>query len=596
MKKRVIAHFKNNWKTWALLILIIALASALRFTGIDWDQGAHLHPDERFLAMVTNDITWPNSTAEYFDTAQSPLNPANKGKTFFVYGTFPVFLTKLVGDLTGNGHYTAYTLTGRAISAIFDIFSIIVVFLIAMNLFDKKTGLLSAFFLAITVVHIQHSHFSVVDLYSTFFIVLSFYLLLLYVRTGKITYAVLLGASLGFGMASKINAILLAPLVAFGLLAVGINLLESNLKGKSTPRRAIFLSARTIILTGILIIIVAGLLFRILQPYAFAGPLSLSFSENFVHSLNEVTRLTSKASASGYVPSFQWVNRPFYFLLENLAIWGIGMPLSIICSLGLLYGIYKLFRKEYSTLFLLMWVSFILIYQSLQFVKPQRYALPAIPFLMILGAHFVVTAMQAACNKFKKKHVLYVTYGLVAVLVLSCLFWPLAFTNVYRATHPRIAASSWVYENVPANSTVTVEPWDDGIPFHKEFMPPSRYYKSVTLELLGPNDEKHITKLSEQLSGADYVFITSGRNYKVLPRLGNQQFISRYYQLLFSGELGFSLEKRFINYPSLLGIEINDSDAEESFTVYDHPEVLIFKNIGRFDHEEIFRLITNEET
>lgn len=595
MKKRVITHFKNNWKTWALLIIIITLAAALRFTGVDWDQGAHLHPDERFLAMVTNDITWPNSTAEYFNTKTSPLNPANKGKTFFVYGTFPVFLTKLVGDLTGNGHYTAYTLTGRTLSAIFDILSIIIVFLIAKKVFDKRTALLSAFFLSVTALHIQHSHFSVVDLYATFFIVLSFYFLLFFTESHKIKYAALLGASIGFGLASKINVILMAPLIAFGLLVVFINSLENNLKAKNTPRRAIFLSARSVILTGIIIIIIAGILFRILQPYAFSGPLSFSFSESFVHSITEIKRLTSAASASGYVPSFQWVDRPIYFLIKNLTIWGIGIPLSIICWLGLLHSIYRLmFKKDYRTLFLAMWVVFILTYQSLQFVKAQRYALPAIPFLMILGAYFVISVTQAICERFKRKRARYLAYGIVALVVLSCLFWPFAFANIYRGVQPRIAASIWIYENIPANSTVAIEPWDDGIPFHKDFMPASRDYKSMTLELLGPNSEQQITKLSEQLNSTDYVFITSGRNYKVLPRLNNQRFISQYYSLLFNGELGFQLEKTITNYPSLFGIEINDDEAEESFTVYDHPKVLIFKNIERLSSEEIFRGMTNE--
>jgi hypothetical protein len=596
MKKRVITHFQNNWKTWILLTLIIVLAGALRFTGIDWDKGAHMHPDERFLAMVTNDIAWPNSTSEYFNTNTSSLNPANKGKTFFVYGTFPVFSRKLVADLTGYGHYTGYTLVGRALSAFFDILSIIVVFFIAKNLFGKKVALLSAFFLAITVIHIQHAHFSVVDTYATFFVLISFYFLLLYLKTHKLAYALLLGTSMGFGLASKINSIFLSPIIGFGLLVVLVDLIEKRVKDRMPTRKAIFLSASQVILTGIIIFLIAGIFFRVLQPYAFNGPdiSPMSFSDNFIHSMKEVSRLASKESGTGYVPSFQWVDRPSYFLVENLTLWGIGIPLSIICWLGLIYGIFCLLKKDYRPLFPVIWVVFILIYQSLQFVKPQRYVLPAIPFLVILGAFFTINFTQNMCKEVHHR-TRRIIYGVIVFVIFSCLIWPLAFTSIYLGVHPRIAASAWIYENIPENSTVTVEPWDDGIPFHQEFMPPQRNYKSVTLDLFGAENEQKLAEMSKQLSSADYIFITSGRNYKVIPRLSKHENVARYYDLLFSGKLGFTLEKAFANYPSLFGIEINDDDAEEPFVVYDHPKVLIFKNIDRLSNGSILSLLTGEK-
>src|SRR3989304_4041973 len=40
-----------------LLIAIIAAGAYLRFVGLDWDSGQHLHPDERFLTMVSSSIS-----------------------------------------------------------------------------------------------------------------------------------------------------------------------------------------------------------------------------------------------------------------------------------------------------------------------------------------------------------------------------------------------------------------------------------------------------------------------------------------------------------------------------------------------------------
>ena len=69
-----------------LLILILAAGAYLRFVGLNWDELSHPHPDERFLTMVESALRIPDSIGEYFNTAESGLNPHNVGHTFFVYG------------------------------------------------------------------------------------------------------------------------------------------------------------------------------------------------------------------------------------------------------------------------------------------------------------------------------------------------------------------------------------------------------------------------------------------------------------------------------------------------------------------------------
>ena len=43
-----------SWEslTVILLLLILLIGAYFRFTGLNWDQGTHLHPDERFLTTV----------------------------------------------------------------------------------------------------------------------------------------------------------------------------------------------------------------------------------------------------------------------------------------------------------------------------------------------------------------------------------------------------------------------------------------------------------------------------------------------------------------------------------------------------------------
>ena len=101
------------------LVLIFICAFLIRIYGLDWDSSQHLHPDERFLTMVTTDIHLPKNILNYFDTKTSPLNPYNNPQyNFFVYGTFPLFLVKFISVALNMDDYNKIHLVGRFLSAL----------------------------------------------------------------------------------------------------------------------------------------------------------------------------------------------------------------------------------------------------------------------------------------------------------------------------------------------------------------------------------------------------------------------------------------------------------------------------------------------
>ena len=117
-----------------ILFLIFLLALSFRLYGLNWDQGQHLHPDERFLTMVTTDIKLPNSIVEYFNNKTSPLNPYNyQSYQFFVYGTLPIFLTKIIAVLFKLDNYENIVLVGRVLSAFFDSIVIFLLYFLSIN-------------------------------------------------------------------------------------------------------------------------------------------------------------------------------------------------------------------------------------------------------------------------------------------------------------------------------------------------------------------------------------------------------------------------------------------------------------------------------
>ena len=107
-----------------------------RKVGRDFDQDTHQHPDERFIVDQTLGLSWPTTSAQFFDVANSPLNLRRAGK-HYPYGSLPVYLTKGVAwavdaylppdSLHGKGWWLGYegiTKIGRMLAAFFDLINV----------------------------------------------------------------------------------------------------------------------------------------------------------------------------------------------------------------------------------------------------------------------------------------------------------------------------------------------------------------------------------------------------------------------------------------------------------------------------------------
>ena len=133
-------HFRPTRDLWRSGIHPCLWRVFFRFTGLDWDEHQHLHPDERFLTMVENSLTWPKSMGEYFDTARNPLNPYNHQQGTYVYGLFPVVMAKFIGQVIGKTGYDGVYLAGRGMSAVIDMLCVLLVFLIGRRLYRRTGG------------------------------------------------------------------------------------------------------------------------------------------------------------------------------------------------------------------------------------------------------------------------------------------------------------------------------------------------------------------------------------------------------------------------------------------------------------------------
>ncbi len=628
----------------AILALILLAAGCLRFTGLNWDEGQYIHPDEGHMRNTLSRIRWPDDLSTYFDTHSSPLNVRNVDQRYS-YGTLPLFVTRAavewldractdetvplaraaasllldapVGDCS-PGTFTGGldAVVGRALSALADLGTLALLFLIGRRLYGETTGLLAAGFGAVTAFLIQQAHFFTVDSPACFFTVLVAYFSVRASQTGGYVDFALAGLGVGLAAACKVSAATAALLVALAGLS---RLLDApvparrGLHAVCRDRSRVWPLFARLCLAALLSLVA----FRTAQPYAFEGPgfFGVRPSPEWFGRLSEIS-----AEQSGKVdlPSGrQWTNRlPIVFPWRNIVVWGMGLPLGLAVSIG--WGVvgFELLtgrRRGRTHLVLWGWATAVFLYYATRWVKTMRYFLPLYPVLLLFAAYSLVRLADAAPRWRRRTGIV-----LSGVVALGAVLWGLAFSTIYVRPHPRIAASRWIYEHVPAGATVANEHWDWGLPLRLDGHNPfGGMYDGIEMQHYNEDTPEKRAQLYGWLDRADYIFLASNRLYASIPRLSARYpLTTEYYRALFSGELGFDLEAGFTSYPALgplvfpdqenpfelmepkyvsqrKPVEVRLPPAEEAFSVYDHPRVLIFRKTGAYSRELVEEVLGN---
>ncbi|MCW1949652.1 MAG: glycosyltransferase family 39 protein [Candidatus Shapirobacteria bacterium] len=552
-------------KTKIILILIFIFGFTLRLCGLNWDQGQHLHPDERFLTMVSSDISLPKTISEYLNPQTSSLNPYNRNYSFYVYGSFPISLVRIIAESFHLADYNHIYLVGRYLALILDSLIIILIFYTSRKITNSNSSLIASFLYAICVLPIQLSHFFTVDPFLNFFIFLCFYFLLqLHQARHPLRTTILLSISFSFALASKISAVYFSPVILLGFIFT----FKKNFK--------LFFKY------GFIFLIATILIFRFSQPQVFTDSNYLHWTINpqFVSNLNQLKKWDKNPY---FPPAIQWIKViPIIFPLKNIIFWGLGLPFGFIflTSFFFICFNFKSFSQKSNLFLVLFWIVFLFIFQGVQAVSTMRYFLPIYPFICIVSAVLINLVLNI---KFIKTHLL-----LKLLILTPLIVYPLMFLSIFLKDHTRLSASLWIYKNVPYGSVIATEYWDDALPISVgQFSPSSYQNQSIHIADVEETDPSKINKIKQQLNQSDYYILSSNRFYKPIPE--NSDLFpetTKFYQSLFNGSLGFNKIAEFSSYPCFPPIGkswfcFNDDQSEEAFTVHDHPKIIIFEKSSR---------------
>ena len=612
---------------------------------MSWDEGYAYtpHPDERAILAKVAEISPPTlgEIGSLFNADESPWNPR-----WFPYGSFPLYLLKgvqLVYSLGPGEALTDLRLAGRVISALADVVTVAMVYLLGGRIYGRRVGLLASALVALSVIHIQLSHFFAVDTLLALITVVATYFMYRVAREGKLRDSVLAGVFIGLGLATKMS---LAPIYAALLTAQLMYVFSLAGDADQTSRwfedrwpRAVGGLAAAV---GVSLVVVF-----IVQPYAFLD--WSTFYSDVIEQSEMVRRLRDYPYTRQYIDT-----TPYWYHVRQLATWGLGWPLGIVAWAGLLYvsvrgtrvnvalaylvvgwglpiaillfstNVFSIvvasavavaallatlpFRSQSSRMdvLLLSWVTPYFLIIGAYEVKFLRYLIPITPFLILFGSR----ALWALWALWDRSAVVTprlnprpLVVGAMVLLVAVTGYYALSYTSVYRQDHTAVRAARWISENAPGDSVILKEHWEEGLPYLNQ-------YEIRELPLYDDDTPQKLSVLANELADADYHVFFSNRLYGTIPRLPERYPSSaEYYRLMFSGGLGYELVDYQTAYPELLGVRIVDNTfgrpaipepdalnasngapltldlgfADESFSVYDHPKVLIFQNVRRYD-------------
>ncbi len=607
---RIIGHRTQRLAAFQVagFIAVLALALALRLYGIGWDQWHLLHPDERFQLIVAVDrIHTPQDFSELLDPAHSSWNPRSAGADgrpqAFAYGALPLYVLEVTSWLIDRARsalgltplgsldpYRTLVFRGRMFSALVDLIGILGAMAIARRAFGTGAALITGALLAMSVIAIQQAHFFVVDPWASALSTITLWAAFQLARTGTRGWGIVTGVAYAAALACKAS---MWPLV----VPITVALVWSSARKLPTPwgMRALWRATLTGAPWGT-VAVAAFIAFAVFEPYTVLDPRS---------TLQDILREWQIARGDLDVPyTRQYVGTvPIVYHIVQLWRWGLGPVFATLAFLSVLAEVICLSRairarctvQRFVTangsdasavrVLTVAWIVAYVLTAWTAETKYLRYSLPLVAPLAILVSGRVTEQLRRTQGSRRRTAIAL----LIGILLGGTALWALTFSTIYAQPHTRVRASEWIYAHIPSGATLGVEHWDDRLPLTLPGQHPDQRYRFVTLTWYDDRSpEDTFRYLVESLAQVDYLVLSSDRLAGSIPRLPwRYPVTSEYYRLLASGELGFELVYEGKAESRLGPLGLDDYAADESFTVYDHPHVRIYRKTRALTLEEL---------
>ena len=383
-------------------------------------------PDEIFIIDVALRYLRGDFWAPFYDYPRLFCYLVTAGYlAYFWYGRMLGRFLTLYGFVARFPvHWEPFFLIGRAISASAGVLTILVVYRIGRRLGDASVGLLGAFFLSLSFLHVRDSHYGTTDATMTLFIMLATMWLLQSNLQRAGWTDVWAATAAGLATGTKYGAALMAVPLGIGQLY----------RAWSQPGRrlAALFDSRAVLMIG-----------AFAAAFLLSAPFVVFDYARFSTAFTVLWRSTSRGgSAAGNLHSF------WYHLTFSLR-YGVGVPLLVLGLAGIAWTAARDWRRA-----LLLYsfpVAFYALIASMgdRFV---RYAIPIVPFLC-LSAAVLIDDLSRLVGRGPRVRAA-VAGALAIATIAPSARSVLAFDRILARTDNRVLAAQWFNSHAAPGASV----------------------------------------------------------------------------------------------------------------------------------------------
>lgn len=633
-------HIRKLTPSWQL-VTILCIAGTVRGYNLMWGNGYFFHPDEGNMARSVAQMVWGKYLyPDFFAYGQLPLYVSYLCSVVFGSVTTMIMersftnipLVRLVTEPTVPAvtfPQAVYWL--RFLSATVSVVTVWLVYKTARELLTARFpdfpdhvehyAILTAGIAAVTPGLIQAAHFGTTESILAFVCMASVYASFRLVKLrmnhtyspGLIKLLYTTGIVLGAGIASKITAV-------FFFLPVGLGLLFTTPFIKKSFR-VLFTEWALLIALLLFLITVSASVFVIGSPFHI-----LAF-HNFRGTSQYETEVATGVAKVFYTRQFENTT-PVLFAVQHIFPYALGLPLTIIGSIGFVMLLTSLFSrkipyltKSYCIILILMFGSFFLV-NSFLYAKWTRFLTPIFPLFSLFAGY----GLSHIRLKQPWQQHFFITLTVILLAIPG-----LKMASVYAREDVRIQASRWILDNMPDESYILSETANVvDIPLPVKDRNIDKHYRTISFNFYDLDENRKFqTELIDHLVKADYILVPSRRIFANHMRQPQQYpLANNYYRALFDGRLGFSpaaivttdglydcTEDQVVSFPPRFvqsrrgfcivdklaqqgtpidlpeDMLLGDERAEESWTVFDHPVVRVYRKASPKTRDEYDKIL-----